>query len=490
MSVSRALSVPEILLHVFEQLKPDVKNLDQEREGICAVSLARSASVCKHFREPASRVLWREIPTFAVLVKLLSSSVKTVPVYVLHRNIQADEWERFKYYARFVRCCRAQTWEFDPEVRAPVDPTVYHHLSIQSAGQPILPNLEVLEWSQDSALITSLLFLLHPSVRWLSIFMRDNPYERRYESDDRTRHALQMLLNGIYIASPRLGHLALRGMPCFENVFPKIPSSPSSSPVDRSLDISRFWQLNTKLINKLVRVRFLTTLTVRILYGLPETRERPVLKALKTLVVNESEAAACASFLAAVALPRLGTLHLHLEDARTAATLWPKVAETLPHLHTLVVSSRKTGSTSNRPSARPTRSVIAVIQPLLALGNLRKVEIELGAWALDTSDDDIRQITQSWPKLRELKLRHRPSSVRPSLHALSFAAQHCADLESLTLPPVYHDGDVPTSDSAPLHPHGLQELHVDGWTVKAEAKDFTSHIAALFPHAKMTGVMN
>jgi len=483
--------VPEILLHVFEQLRPDVKNLGQEREGICAVSLARSASVCKHFRDPALRVLWREIPSFVVLIKLLSSSTKAVPVYVLHRNIQADEWERFKYYARFVRCCRVQTWEFDPGVRAPVDPTVYHHLSIQSAGQPILPNLELLEWSQDSPLITSLLFLLNPSVRWLSIFMRDNPYERRYESIDRSRHALQMLLNGIYTTSPRLGHLALQGMPRFEGVFPKIPSSPSSSPVDRSLDLSEFWQLDMKLINKLVRVRFLTALNVWMLYGFPETRERPVLKALKTLVINPSGATACASFFAAVALPRLRTLYVHFDEARTADALWPKVAETLPDLHTLVVSSRRMGSTSKRlSSARPTRSVAAVIQPLLALGNLYKVELDFGAWVLDASDDDIRQITQSWPKLRELKLRHGASSVRPSLHALSCAAQHCADLKSLALPPVYHKGDVPASESAPLHPHGLQELHVDGWKVKAQAKDFTSYIATLFPHAEMKGVVN
>ncbi|KAH9833393.1 uncharacterized protein C8Q71DRAFT_909446 [Rhodofomes roseus] len=435
MFARHALSIPEILLHVFGHLQPDTENWEKRERGnpeSRAAALARSARVCKDFREPALRVLWRDIPSIDVLVKLLSPSAKEVPVWVLVRSIRAEEWTRFQYHARFVRCCRMPAHEFSGVYRHPVGTTVHHHLSIENTGKPLLPNLEELEWSQDQPLVTSLFFLLTPSLRRLTIYMREDPYARRYEqSFDQAIHAEQMLLNRVFTLSPRLGYLCLQGTWNRTDVFPEIPRIDSPSPAYRSLDFSHFGSLGM-MVNKLADVPYLTFLSVTAV-KLPPLEERPTFKHLRQLVVKEESPGSSATFLASAAFPKLRSLRLHMPDARIPDALWQATAIALPHLRKLYVRRAR-----SRHSPQPMDcSVADALRPLLALVDLRRVEIDFGAWALDASDDDVREITRSWPKLQVLKLSHHASSVRLSLHALACVERNCPDLTAPALSGIF-----------------------------------------------------
>ncbi|KAH9833396.1 uncharacterized protein C8Q71DRAFT_180975 [Rhodofomes roseus] len=161
MPARHALSIPEILLHVSEQLQPDTEFWEERERGhpeSRAAALACSARVCEGFREPALRVLWRDIPSIEVLVELVRPSAEGAPVWVstvsstellrheldvqvLVRSMRAEEWTRFQYHARFVRCCRFPTRERSDKSQNPVNTMLCQQLSIQNSGQPLLPNL-------------------------------------------------------------------------------------------------------------------------------------------------------------------------------------------------------------------------------------------------------------------------------------------------------------------------------------------------------------
>ncbi|TFY54128.1 hypothetical protein EVJ58_g9037, partial [Rhodofomes roseus] len=464
-------------------LQPDTENWEKRERAnpeSRAAALARSARVCKDFREPALRVLWRDIPSIGVLVELLSPSAKEVPVWVLVRSIRAEEWTRFQYHARFVRCCRMPAHEFSGVYRHPVAATLYHHLSIENSGKPLLPNLEELEWSQDQPLVTSLFFLLTPSLRRLTIYMREDPYARRYEeSFDQAIHAEEMLLNRVFTLSPRLGYLCLQGTWNRTDVFPEIPRIDSPSPAYRSLDFSHFGSLGM-MLNKLADVHYLTFLSVTAV-KLPPLEERPTFKHLRQLVVKEESPGSSATFLASAAFPKLRSRRLHMPDARIPDALWQATAIALPHLRKLYVRRARSRHSPQpmdcsvadalRPPARP---------PGSAQGRDRLRRVGPGR-----VDDDVREITRSWPKLQVLKLSHHASSVRPSLHALACVERNCPDLTALALPNLCHDNDVPVSDAAAEPPHGLRELRTDGWETNLQSEDLKNFVCTLFPRVKM-----
>ncbi|TFY67956.1 hypothetical protein EVJ58_g1303 [Rhodofomes roseus] len=245
-----------------------------------------------------------------------------------------------------------------------------------------------------------------------------------------------------------------------------------------------------QLVNKLAGVPYLTSVSVYMEEDLITSEERPTFSDLKSLdIVEWLYGGPSVSFLTSAAFPRLQSLSLYTPGTHISDALWQTspvtVAGSLPQLRELCMESTGSSSKSDPSSPQPMNcSVADVLRPLLSLANMRKIEIEFGLCVLDTSDDDVREITRSWPKLQVLKLSHHPSSIRPSLHALMYVAQNCPDLTELALSPLCHDGEIPASDAVAVAGHGLRRVHSDGWATRLPPKEIKSFIYALFPDVK------
>lgn len=185
------------------------------------------------------------------------------------------------------------------------------------------------------------------------------------------------------------------------------------------------------------------------------------------------------AFLPGASFPCLVHLQLDFERASPLRDMPSyiglfRLARIVPNLHNLYISERTYGLHHPPEDC----SLLELVEPLLALKELDTFEIRLGEYSPRVTDDDIRSIAESLPKLQALRLTFEPSEVRPSLYALNHLARNCPGLKKLTLPPVHHRGDI--SDTTLLRPHGLEELVTYGWEVNEEQLE--RYIAAVFPH--------
>lgn len=72
-----AILIPEIIEEIFDKLRPHTE--EESIYGENRLALARAARVCRAFREPATRSLWRAIPGIEpVLHFLVSMSLLSV----------------------------------------------------------------------------------------------------------------------------------------------------------------------------------------------------------------------------------------------------------------------------------------------------------------------------------------------------------------------------------------------------------------------------
>lgn len=148
----------------------------------------------------------------------------------------------------------------------------------------------------------------------------------------------------------------------------------------------------------------------------------------------------------------------------------------LPHLHKLYIS--ESTFLMLRPDPPVDCSLLNLLGPFLALKELDTFEIRLGEHSPRVTDDEIRQVAESWSKIQVLRMAmFKPSHIWPSLHALNHIAQNCPDLRKLLLPPVRHRGDIPGTTLR--RPHGLQELVTYGWEVDSrELKRYLNEVFA------------
>lgn len=124
-----------------------------------------------------------------------------------------------------------------------------------------------------------------------------------------------------------------------------------------------------------------------------------------------------------------------------------------------------------------------LVQPLLALKELRLFDLRRSNLCSGISDDAIRCISESFPYLRTLNLCIvNTSGDRPSLRALYYLVRNCPDLKKLALPHLLHrEKDW---DAAPLRQHGLEELVRREWEVDERSLDeclAAECLAAVFP---------
>jgi len=390
--------------------------------------------------------------------------------YVLRGRIQPEEWSRVQYYARFVRRCG-----FDSDV-AVIDPSVYACLFRCNNGDPLLPGLQDLDWSQELPNETSLLFFLAPSLRRLAFEVLSR--QGRDPALTVMDYALEMLFSKIAVDATYLEELTLVGVRHWQSMTPLVGCKKL-----KHLNLSDAWPIGESISDVLSILTGLTQLSsldiqcassVASRRGVGDPTHFPHLVRLSA----GGDDTSVASLLANIVLPQLEELHLDLTFPTSEHDIDRSIREfnlaaNTPKLHTLIIMTQ---TLSDDEHVLP-QSLLDIVKPLLGLKQLVIFGFCLTQLQLNVSDDDIRQIAQAWPKLDSLWLDMPLSAVRPSLHALHIIARTCLDLKTLSLPSIFHSNDIP--DTTGLHPHGLVRLfvHVQG----VDAEELNRYSTSLFP---------
>ncbi|KAH9924531.1 uncharacterized protein B0H18DRAFT_1119868 [Fomitopsis serialis] len=494
MSHHRALQLHEVLTLIFEHIHPGGKDEDSLRvvdrfDNYSA--LARSAQVCKTFSEPALQVLWTSIPTFAILVRLLSCCHRTELeilndngfwarppryAYVLRGRIQPAEWARFQYYTRFVRRCRE-----DPDT-AVIDPSVYAYLFRYNDAKPLFAGLQHVHFSQEHANDTSLLAFLTPSLHHLTFQILTIEDQKHGIDPLVTDYALETLLSEVVSTATSLEELTLVGVRHWQSVAPLVNcqelqhlSLYDTSPIGKSMrDV-------LSILTHIPRLRSLEIQCNRAMCSQDHRGGRLCFPHLTKLVAGGFEDSVGLLF-ANTTLPRLQTLRLALEFREQESIIGrfirdSNLADIAPELRSLCFTTRSWSPTATPEGAI---SLLDLFKPLLALKQIHEFMFSPRLIRPHFSDDDACQITEAWPKLRKFWLEIAPSSVRPSLHTLLLFAQNCPDLEKLSIPSIRHIGDLP--ETTALHSHRLVTLDV--YIHGVDRERLNHFLSSLFPLAR------
>jgi len=453
----RALQLTDILHKVFLHFSLDT----------CGGSLARCASVCQTFRDPALDRLWSEITTLVPLFSTLARRFVAVPkseedgnVFVMQGPIQIGEWSRFRSYAKRVLKMTLDDSQED------IHPSVFLELAMYTQNEALLPSLVSCQWSRACPIGTELLLFMAPSLSSMTLFI-DCPQslEGPRSPDDyifmsllRTMESKCPLLENLTLNNQDPREIPLHSFVHFSNL--------------RSLDISEF-RMSQDALLVCAELDNLVELIIDVI-GI----EDGLLEASK-------------GFMRLEKLDVTGTLSsvAHLLKAILSPVLWSIIVSVTPenlgwkewHKCFVIVGSRSVSVlrnvvfiASSSPSAsesvtKGSRTFLSVIRPLL---NLHKVE-EITLDFLDTpgdvslEDNDVKAMANAWPTLVTLDLRLRlskacESAAAPSLVSLVSLAQSCPQLQNLCLPSLRLEiSSAQVEVMAPLMSHGLKALSID-----------------------------
>jgi len=497
MSQHRALRLPEVLMLIFERVwHPGGKDEDSLRavdRSNNRSALARSAQVCKMFSESALQVLWTSIPTFAIFVRLLSCCHRVELeilnddgfwvrppryAYVLRGRIQPAEWARFQYYARFVRRCRE-----DPDT-AVIDSSVYSYLFRYNDAKPLFAGLQHIHLSQALSNDTSLLAFLTPSLHHLTFNVLTIEDQKHSINPLVTDYALETLLSETAAVATSLEELTLVGVRHWQSVVPLVKCVElqhlnlyHTSPIGKSAkDV-------LLILTHIPRLRSLEIQCNRTMDSHDLRGDRLCFPNLTRLVAGGHQESV-GSLLANTTLPRLQNLQLELYFMELECDIEhfiqeSSLADIAPELRSLCITTRTFRRTPEHATT-PDISLLDLFQPLLGLKEIDEFTFSPRLLRPHFSDDDVRQITEAWPKLRNFWLEIAASSVRPSLHTLSIFAQNCPNLERLSIPSIRHSGDLP--DTTPLQSHRLVRLNV--YIHGVDAERLNRFLSSLFPLAR------
>ncbi|KAI0366705.1 hypothetical protein BV20DRAFT_1094302 [Pilatotrama ljubarskyi] len=140
-----------------------------------------------------------------------------------------------------------------------------------------------------------------------------------------------------------------------------------------------------------------------------------------------------------------------------------------------------------------------ILRPFLSFKDLSDVRLSARKDTLRITDDDIGEITRTWPKLRKMHISSStpgphdegsPTSDRPTVRALVELARHCPSLESLTLPCLDISGSrLPSSDSVPVLRMPLSYLMFDSLVGEDESDGKLAILLdRLFPNLHSCGI--
>ncbi|KAJ3498715.1 hypothetical protein NLJ89_g10180 [Agrocybe chaxingu] len=487
--IPHCLQIEEILSLILE----NVVECRNNKEVFDRASVLSVAKTCRRFREPALRSLWKSLYSVVPLLLTMPEDLleREIPsewhnifqprTITFRRPVISSDWERFDYYAPFVRRLGGMdSLERSPSAFFVMNDVIRH--ALEQRHTVLLPNLRTSVVSSNDLEYTSL--FLTPSVHTLCFIMHP-------------KHLQQ------------LSHLAI-----------KVPLEAANIKILR-LSQSTSWKTQQQALFAHALAELLRGLDLEVFHcewfslsdemmttilGMPSLRELTACK----------EALAVSQILEAKPFSKPTIRKFSLRTHRLSPTSLPtiltnirpsKLTEfrirfssgtcTQDNLCSLILAIASYCSTTsfvnfaleqeadatNEDDALPCPITFDTLKPLFQFSNLRELSLrELSLMhSFDLSDAEIKEMAQSWPRIEWLCCESSWEDLEPrtTLAGLLWLATYCRKLESLSYS-FTGSGVFPEELMAPAAGHNLAFLSV-GWSRIDNPSEVSDFLNTAFP---------
>ncbi|TFY62823.1 hypothetical protein EVJ58_g3623 [Rhodofomes roseus] len=418
MAPHRALENIDVVSYILQYLGPDSDSdisifdegfLHDFAPGKKWRTLAYCARTSKAFCGPATRLLWRELPSLVPLLSLGMRLSKLKDKCSYDINVESDDeaiiWysregptkkglQRFSRFAALVRFIDIPEGEH-------IDPTVLFHLSqANPQGEPLLPMVKEL-WCPSSPFLDMIvMFLAGRSLRALTIFEPEGWVGWSKQTDDRDAGAVKRLLCAL------------------PSKFTWAALSPCGFPQLRNLRLDGLNHDDFGGMDALAQIMS------------PIRLDR--LEIVNTFMNTFTENQSLLDAFAGVCAPTLTRIRLDLH------VRWPADPENFP------------GSPDPFPA-------FFLLRPLLQSQFLQVITIVFPR-QMSLTDIDVRKLEEVWPTLRSLSLSWQvpdTAGSAPSFHCIvDFIFSH-PDLLVVHIPAVDIEGKTTRRGNVKAVPSGL-----------------------------------
>ncbi|KAM5544990.1 hypothetical protein V8D89_001101 [Ganoderma adspersum] len=521
--IASILACDELLRLIFLELRPVY--LSEEalnsatHEVVAAVKasrpqarrdLASAALVCRAFTEHALDALWEGLDSLLPIFKVLPSypSNKRSRPLDLFSHIAPDDWALLRSYARRVKELHLQ-WS-DLQCIA----------SFYSSGASLLPRLQRLQVSDLDALTTAYTIpLLSPTLQ--SVVVSFDIGTDPVHPDIKDRDNFEVFLGALRIASPSLQELKLSYQYRTFHVGKKHISTLSD--FGRLQRFSSLVALDPAAWSQLGSLRSLHHLDISIRASdspldlewdshsdseldstatpdsyflvLPELQSVRLKGPLDTLT----------TFLDKLESPSLRSFTCHVHSSPTPSTLvdfLDQAKDKLPRtLHKFTVQCYSVSQPGAGYGQTMPFDLKPLLPPLVSFAEVEDVSLDFYELPVHVSDDAIRILASSLPRLVSLALRYRPPSRyiapprqadedtevpdrRPTIGALVALATGCPHLARLHVVDIDVEAEAAEEVAVPNLDHKLRELEITSFSTQTQQGvfGFAEKVHRLFPY--------
>ncbi|KAI0742616.1 hypothetical protein C8Q80DRAFT_1273245 [Daedaleopsis nitida] len=441
-ATQRALACFDVLALIFgDNVWIPHEDTASKPKSLRMSDLISAALVCRAWRTPALRFVWRDLPSSLPLWNLFTPPDIRLYTHgdlssgVLDKIISSQLWtsarcsERFSWYSGHIRTLRvnhAQDVQFFRTVLEKID------------SVPILPSLKTLWWSPRPVSDQSLLPLFRMSLR--NIFLN---YSKDFKVEASTLHAIVSRLRE---HSPALDSICIDAVlstddPTLCTVADTIASFRNISRIriTDSVSLSSFYAL--------VANPCLADIEIGVSRDKP-TKAHDLVTApgLRRMVIS-GRGRCLTKLFSSIRTPRLQHANI---------TAWDRSASVAPDYVSCISAFAAALNQevlewvhlelgcSSEPATDDVIQLIKLIEPLLPCGQLKHFYLACHIINIATIDDEFERLSMSWPALEYLHVdivdfTYDPGEdpemeAAPTLAVLFYLWHHCPRLLELSLP--------------------------------------------------------
>ncbi|OJA11501.1 hypothetical protein AZE42_06617 [Rhizopogon vesiculosus] len=408
----RIMSISELKWNIFQLV--NLWEPTARKQTLLALALT-----CESFTGPALDFLWRELDGLGPLIRCLPSSLWKLDKRELEfqRAVTFDDWSIFCKYNHRVRSLRMRWSSYR------VGTGIWDAFGCPPFSPPLLPNLTSLEWYAPSRAFPCIRSFVTQKLTTLNI----DTYYPGFEYGP----SFQSILSCIPMLCPSVSHFELKSksgsgdvslaLQCWSHLISVKPGKFSDAALLHLSNLPSLRELYLKLHSTPIAAD-----TQKLL-------QHPAFSALHKLDVTCESLAPLDAFFETLSIsPEILSLAISTidgEDSALPASI-SRISNACTYSalkHLRIIMDSMNGDSNISISA-------AVFQPLCALRNLRKFELEVeGDVQLD--DATLLQLAKAWPLLEELVIRGEYEGPSNSQDTTSDAfvslLQHCPHLTSI-----------------------------------------------------------
>ncbi|KAF8961417.1 hypothetical protein BDZ97DRAFT_1211068 [Flammula alnicola] len=485
------LQIPEILVSIFELVLNDTWNRKPVLDRQSVLALVKT---CRTFNGPALQLLWRNLYTPVPLLLTMTedllevekedeNSYFTPRTLTFKRDVEANDWERFDFYAPFVKHMGSiERNERSSTNFIVIDDRVCRELELRN--RVLLPDLQTMVASSNDLPLTSL--LLTPRVHQLQLNM--HPSHIMSLSPLTIEIPLRTpLLKSLHLSQSttwKPPHMALFMDPLFELL--------------NNLDLEEFecdWlPLSDEMTQSLIKMPSLRAMTIsKEIPALARILRDDLIKEPRIKVFRVWPHDLGPSYLADILISlrpsqlqefriqSQGNMSAHCNSAQLNDLILA-ISRCCSSIHFTHLSLEGLPWLPSINRGRLAVVTYPMLQPLFRFSNLRN--LSLWASPFDLTDAEVKEMAMAWPHLEELYFETTydtlyPEPRRTTLRCLLWMAIYCRALISLTFP---FTGTSSFSDEelALAAGHRLSFLTV-GHSVISNPEEVSSFLNTVFP---------